>query len=99
MSEFEQFTCKGWNDETVYGYVVKPYGFEPAKRYPIAFVVHGGPQVGFGNLWTYRWNARSEERRVGKEWRSGRGRAIVNDKAGMNGWNLWVGDATMGVLH
>src|SRR5438874_1729802 len=59
MSEFEQFTFRGWNDETVYGYVVKPYGFEPAKRYPIAFVVHGGPQVGFGNLWTYRWNAQT----------------------------------------
>jgi dipeptidyl aminopeptidase/acylaminoacyl peptidase len=59
MSEFEQFTFRGWNDETVYGYVVKPYGFEAGKRYPIAFVVHGGPEVGFGNLWTYRWNAQA----------------------------------------
>jgi dipeptidyl aminopeptidase/acylaminoacyl peptidase len=59
MSEFEQFSFKGWNDETVYGYVVKPYGFEPGKRYPIAFIVHGGPQSGFGNLWTYRWNAQA----------------------------------------
>ncbi len=59
MSEFEQFSFKGWNDETVYGYVVKPFGLEPGKRYPIAFVVHGGPQVSFGNLWTYRWNAQA----------------------------------------
>jgi dipeptidyl aminopeptidase/acylaminoacyl peptidase len=43
MSEYEQFSFKGWNDETVYGYVVKPYGFDPGKRFPIAFVVHGGP--------------------------------------------------------
>ena len=57
MGAFEQFTFRGWNDETVYGYLVKPYGFEPGRRYPIAFVVHGGPQVSFGNLWTYRWNA------------------------------------------
>jgi dipeptidyl aminopeptidase/acylaminoacyl peptidase len=57
MSEYEQFSFKGWNDETVYGYVVKPYGFDPGKRFPIAFVVHGGPQVSMQNLWSYRWNA------------------------------------------
>ena len=57
MSEYEQFSFKGWNDETVYGYVVKPYGYEAGKRYPIAFVVHGGPQVSMQNLWSYRWNA------------------------------------------
>jgi dipeptidyl aminopeptidase/acylaminoacyl peptidase len=57
MSAFEQFSFKGWNDETVYGYVVKPYGFEPGRHYPLAFLVHGGPQGSFGNEWTYRWNA------------------------------------------
>jgi dipeptidyl aminopeptidase/acylaminoacyl peptidase len=41
----------------VYGYVVKPYGFEPGGHYPLAFLVHGGPQGSFGNEWTYRWNA------------------------------------------
>jgi dipeptidyl aminopeptidase/acylaminoacyl peptidase len=59
MSEFEQFDFKGWNGETVHGYVVKPYGFEPGRRYPIAFVVHGGPEVSFANLWSYRWNAQA----------------------------------------
>ena len=56
LGEFEQFNFKGWNDETVYGYVVKPYGFEPGKRYPVAFIVHGGPQGSMGNEWHYRWN-------------------------------------------
>src|SRR4029077_5553359 len=59
MSAFEQFSFKGWNDETVYGYVVKPYGFEPGKRYPIAFVVRGGPQASLQNIWTWRWNAQA----------------------------------------
>jgi len=59
LGEVAPFSFKGWNDETVYGYVVKPYGFEPGRRYPIAFVVHGGPEVSFGNLWTYRWNAQA----------------------------------------
>jgi dipeptidyl aminopeptidase/acylaminoacyl peptidase len=58
-TEYEQFSFKGWHDETVSGYVVKPYGFDPAKRFPIAFVVHGGPQVSMQNLWTYRWNAQT----------------------------------------
>jgi dipeptidyl aminopeptidase/acylaminoacyl peptidase len=59
MSDYEQFSFKGWNDETVYGYVVKPRGFEPGKRFPVAFVVHGGPQSSMQNLWTYRWNAQT----------------------------------------
>ncbi|MBS0417370.1 MAG: S9 family peptidase [Proteobacteria bacterium] len=57
LSEFEQFSFQGANQETVYGYVVKPYGFEPGRKFPIAFVVHGGPQSSFQNFWTYRWNA------------------------------------------
>jgi dipeptidyl aminopeptidase/acylaminoacyl peptidase len=56
MSEYEQFSFKGWNDETVYGYVMKPYDFKPGTRYPVAFVIHGGPQASFANDWSYRWN-------------------------------------------
>jgi dipeptidyl aminopeptidase/acylaminoacyl peptidase len=59
MSEFEQYSFKGWNDETVYGYVIKPYGYEAGKRYPVAFIVHGGPQASLQNQWNYRWNAQA----------------------------------------
>lgn len=59
LGEFEQFNFKGWNEETVYGYVVKPYGYEPGKKFPVAFVVHGGPQSSLQNVWTYRWNAQA----------------------------------------
>ena len=59
LSEYQQFSFPGWNGETVYGYVLKPSGFEPGRRYPIAFLVHGGPQVSMQNLWTYRWNAQA----------------------------------------
>ena len=59
LSSFEQFSFKGWNEETVHGYVMRPYGFEPGKRFPVAFVVHGGPQSSFQNIWTYRWNAQA----------------------------------------
>ncbi len=53
---YEQFSFKGWNDETVYGWVVKPVGFEAGKQYPVAFLVHGGPQGSMGNSFHYRWN-------------------------------------------
>jgi len=56
MGEPEQFTFAGWNDETVYGYVVRPAQFEAGRRYPVAFLIHGGPQGSFGNDFHYRWN-------------------------------------------
>ncbi len=56
MGEPEQFVFKGWNDETVHGYIVRPVDFDPAKRYPVAFLIHGGPQGSFGNDFHYRWN-------------------------------------------
>ncbi|WP_454715212.1 prolyl oligopeptidase family serine peptidase [Caulobacter segnis] len=54
--EPEQFDFKGWNDETVHGFVLKPASFDPAKKYPVAFLIHGGPQGSFSNSWSYRWN-------------------------------------------
>jgi dipeptidyl aminopeptidase/acylaminoacyl peptidase len=54
--EYEQFSFKGANGDTVYGHVMKPWNYEPGKSYPVAFLVHGGPQGSFGNGWSYRWN-------------------------------------------
>jgi dipeptidyl aminopeptidase/acylaminoacyl peptidase len=56
MGDYEQFTFKGWNDETVYGSIVKPIDFDPAKKYPVAFLIHGGPQGSWTNHFHYRWN-------------------------------------------
>jgi dipeptidyl aminopeptidase/acylaminoacyl peptidase len=53
---YEQFAFVGAGGEKVYGYVVKPWNFEAGKRYPLAFIVHGGPQSSFANTWSYRWN-------------------------------------------
>ncbi|MGH8052899.1 MAG: prolyl oligopeptidase family serine peptidase [Stenotrophomonas sp.] len=53
---FEQFSFEGWNNETVHGYVVKPHNYQEGKKYPVAFLIHGGPQGSFGNGWSYRWN-------------------------------------------
>jgi acylaminoacyl-peptidase len=52
----EQFSFKGWNDETVYGWVVPPQGRKRGERYPVAFLIHGGPHGSLGDAWSYRWN-------------------------------------------
>ncbi len=56
FSDFEQFSFAGWNGETVQGYVVKPADFKSGHKYPVAFLIHGGPHGSFGNAWSYRWN-------------------------------------------
>ncbi|NRB23451.1 S9 family peptidase [Shewanella sp.] len=57
FGEFEQFSFKGWNNEEVHGYWIKPSNFKAGTQYPIAFLVHGGPQGSFGNSFSSRWNA------------------------------------------
>ncbi|HEU4772992.1 MAG TPA: S9 family peptidase [Lysobacter sp.] len=56
FGEFEQFNFKGWNNDTVHGYVLKPWNYEEGRQYPVAFLIHGGPQGSFGNGWSTRWN-------------------------------------------
>ena len=56
MGDFEFFTFKGWNNEPVQGYVVKPVGYKRGQKYPVAFIIHGGPQGAMTNDWSYRWN-------------------------------------------
>ena len=53
---FEQFRFAGHGGDTVHGFVVKPWNFEAGKRYPVAFIIHGGPQGSMGNSFHYRWN-------------------------------------------
>src|SRR5438132_2177563 len=57
IQPLESFTFKGANDQEVQGFMVKPPGFDPNKKYPLKFLMHGGPQGAWGNEWTYRWNA------------------------------------------
>ncbi|MDY7093624.1 MAG: S9 family peptidase [Acidobacteriota bacterium] len=56
FGESEQFSFAGWNGETVYAWLVKPANFEEGKKYPVAFLIHGGPQGSFNNHFHYRWN-------------------------------------------
>jgi dipeptidyl aminopeptidase/acylaminoacyl peptidase len=37
-------------------WVLKPPGFDPGKKWPVAYLVHGGPQSAWEDSWSYRWN-------------------------------------------
>lgn len=53
----EPFTFKGAENAEVQGFMVKPPNFGASKKYPLKFLIHGGPHGDWGNSWTYRWNA------------------------------------------
>ncbi len=56
MGDYEQFNFAGAKGETVHGFVVKPADFKAGEKYPVAFLIHGGPQGSFGDHFHYRWN-------------------------------------------
>ncbi|MEY2573073.1 MAG: hypothetical protein QOJ87_1286, partial [Verrucomicrobiota bacterium] len=56
MSPMESFTFPGANNENVEGFIVRPPGFDSTRKYPLKFLIHGGPQGSWGNSWSYRWN-------------------------------------------
>jgi dipeptidyl aminopeptidase/acylaminoacyl peptidase len=56
LGETEQFQFEGHGGDPVYGWLVRPVDFDPAKRYPLAFLIHGGPQGSFGDQFHFRWN-------------------------------------------
>ncbi|HEY5328746.1 MAG TPA: S9 family peptidase [Acidobacteriaceae bacterium] len=56
LSPLEQFWFGGATGTRVEGFIVKPPNFDPAKKYPAKFLMHGGPQTAWGDAWSYRWN-------------------------------------------
>jgi dipeptidyl aminopeptidase/acylaminoacyl peptidase len=57
LPEMEQFFFIGAGKAHVQGFVIKPPAFDSSKKYPVKFLIHGGPQGAWGDSWSYRWNA------------------------------------------
>jgi dipeptidyl aminopeptidase/acylaminoacyl peptidase len=57
MQPVESFWFTGAEGTKVQGFLLKPPNFDPQKKYPMKFLIHGGPQGQWGDEWTYRWNA------------------------------------------
>ena len=56
MSPLESFWFIGALGDKVEGFLVKPPNFDASKKYPVKFLIHGGPQGAWGDDWSYRWN-------------------------------------------
>jgi len=56
MSDGEPFSFTGAHEDWVEGFLVKPPNFDASKKYPVKFLIHGGPQGAWGDDWSYRWN-------------------------------------------
>jgi dipeptidyl aminopeptidase/acylaminoacyl peptidase len=52
----ESVTVKGDGGTPMQMWVLKPPGFDPKKKWPLAYLVHGGPQGAWEDGWSYRWN-------------------------------------------
>ncbi len=57
MSAPESFWFTGAHNDKVEGFLVRPPNFDTSKKYPVKFLIHGGPEGAWGDDWSYRWNA------------------------------------------
>jgi dipeptidyl aminopeptidase/acylaminoacyl peptidase len=56
LSPLEEFGFVGARGDSVFGWLQKPPAFDPAKKYPLIYLLHGGPQTEWLDLWHARWN-------------------------------------------
>ncbi len=56
MSPLQSFWFEGANGDKVQGFRLNPPSFDNYKKYPVKFLIHGGPQGAWGDDWSYRWN-------------------------------------------
>ncbi len=52
----EEVEWTGAVGKKIHGFVIKPADFDASKKYPLAVIIHGGPQSAFYDSWGYRWN-------------------------------------------
>ena len=57
MPPMEPFWFTGAMGAKVEGFIIKPPQFTKGRKYPVKFLIHGGPQGAWGDEWSYRWNA------------------------------------------
>ena len=56
LKPLEEFGFVGALGDSVFGWFLTPPGFDPAKKYPLVYLVHGGPQGAWLDNWHARWN-------------------------------------------
>lgn len=54
--QVDEFWYEGAEDYNVHAWVLKPSNFDKTKKYPLAYLIHGGPQGAWNEGWSTRWN-------------------------------------------
>ena len=57
LRKAESVWYEGAGGTKIQAWVVKPPDFVDGKKYPLLYLVHGGPQGAWHDGWTFRWNA------------------------------------------
>ena len=50
-ADAERFTYKSVDGLEVEGWMMKPYGYQPGKKYPLVLYIHGGPHSRYSEGW------------------------------------------------
>ncbi|KAG9240364.1 dipeptidyl-peptidase-like protein V precursor [Calycina marina] len=56
QSQVDEFWFEGSENQSIHAWIVKPSNFDKNKKYPLAYLVHGGPQGAWNESWSTRWN-------------------------------------------
>ncbi len=56
LSAPEAFVFHGAEGALTEGFLLRPPNFDPNRKYPLKFLIHGGPQGAWGDAWSFRWN-------------------------------------------
>ena len=57
LTPLEELWVDAPDKARVHSFITKPPNFTTGRKYPVVFLIHGGPQGAWGESWTYRWNA------------------------------------------
>ncbi len=56
LRPLEPFSFIGAKGDSVHGWLMKPARFDSTAKYPVAYLIHGGPQGSWLDTWHLRWN-------------------------------------------
>jgi dipeptidyl aminopeptidase/acylaminoacyl peptidase len=56
LPPLEEFGFVGALGDSVFGWTQKPPHFDPSRKYPLVYLIHGGPQGAWTDYWGARWN-------------------------------------------
>ncbi|HVZ49986.1 MAG TPA: prolyl oligopeptidase family serine peptidase [Gemmatimonadaceae bacterium] len=86
FSDAERFTYKSVDSVEIEGWLMKPYGYEPGKKYPLVLYIHGGPHSAYGEGWFDEFQSLAG----GGFW------ILFTNPRGSSGTNNWFTNASRG---